>query len=148
MEEQIVFDSVAIQAIIPHRYPFLMLDKVVEFKDNEYVIGVKNVTFNEPYFTGHFPTKPVMPGVMILEAMAQTAAILACKSSNGVAQGKTMYLVGVDEVKWRKQVVPGDQLRIKMESVKKRRPLWIMRGSCFVGETMVAQALISAVESD
>ncbi|MFM1848104.1 MAG: beta-hydroxyacyl-(acyl-carrier-protein) dehydratase FabZ [Pseudomonadota bacterium] len=148
MEEKIVYDSVQIQEIIPHRYPFLMVDRIVEFVDNERAVGIKNVTVNEPYFTGHFPGRPVMPGVMILEAMAQTGAILARRSQDGVAPGKTVFLVGATDCKWKRQVVPGDTLRIEMVSVRKRRPLWIMSGTVMVGDKVVASATISAAEAD
>ncbi len=148
MEENIVYDSIQIQEIIPHRYPFLMIDRIVEFVDNERVVGIKNVTMNEPYFTGHFPGRPVMPGVMILEAMAQTGAILARRSQDGVGPNKTVFLVGATDCKWKRQVVPGDTLRIEMVSVRKRRPLWIMSGTVTVGDKVVATATISAAEAD
>jgi 3-hydroxyacyl-[acyl-carrier-protein] dehydratase len=148
VEEKIIYDAIQIQAIIPHRYPFLMIDRIVEFVDNERAVGIKNVTMNEPYFTGHFPGRPVMPGVMILEAMAQTGAILAIRSNEGVAAGKTVFLVGATDCKWKRQVVPGDTLRIEMVSVKKRRPLWIMSGTVTVGDKIVATATISAAEAD
>lgn len=141
-----VMDIGEILATLPHRYPFVLIDKVVEFVDNEKVIAIKNVTLNEPFFQGHFPGKPVMPGVLVLEAMAQSAAILAIKSSDGVAEGNLVYLVGADEVKWRKQVVPGDTLKIVMTSERKRRPYWIMNGEVFVDEKLVASGKISAVE--
>lgn len=148
MEEKVIYDAVQIQAIIPHRYPFLMVDRIVEFVDNERAVGIKNVTLNEPYFTGHFPGRPVMPGVMVLEAMAQTGAILAIRSNEGVAPGKTVFLVGATDCKWKRQVVPGDTLRIEMVSVRKRRPLWIMSGTVTVGDKVVATATISAAEAD
>lgn len=147
VEEQVIFDSVEIQKIIPHRYPFLLLDKVVAFEDNKRIVGVKNVTINEEFFNGHFPGRPVMPGVLILEAMAQTAAILAIRSSDGVTPGMTVFLVGASEVKWKRQVVPGDTLRIEMESVKKRRPLWIMKGTVTVDGKVVASGTLSAAEA-
>jgi len=148
MEEKVIYDAVQIQAIIPHRYPFLMVDWIVEFVDNERGVAIKNVTLNEPYFTGHFPGRPVMPGVMVLEAMAQTGAILAIRSNEGVAPGKTVFLVGATDCKWKRQVVPGDTLRIEMVSVRKRRPLWIMSGTVTVGDKVVATATISAAEAD
>jgi 3-hydroxyacyl-[acyl-carrier-protein] dehydratase len=139
--------SAEIQACIPHRYPFLLIDRVLEFVDNEKVVAIKNVSVNEPFFQGHFPERPVMPGVLILEAMAQTAAILAKISSDGVGQDKFVYLVGVDNVKWRKQIVPGDTLRIVVTSHKKRRPYWIMNAEVFVDDKVVASGTISAVEA-
>ena len=142
------FDLQQIMDIIPHRYPFLLLDKIVEFIDGERVVGIKNVTANEPYFAGHFPGRPVMPGVLLIECMAQTAAILAKVSKDGVLPGKTVFLVGADNVKFRKQVVTGDTLRIEMTSVKRRRPLWIMDGVISIDGKPVTSGTISAVESD
>lgn len=145
--EQVIFDTAKIQEILPHRYPFLFVDKVVEFVDNHRIVAVKSVTMNEWFFQGHFPGRPVMPGVLILEAMAQTAAILARVSEDGVTPGKYVFLVGATDVKWKKQVVPGDTLRIEMESVKKRRPLWVMSGKVFVEDKLVASGTISAAEA-
>jgi 3-hydroxyacyl-[acyl-carrier-protein] dehydratase len=146
--DNIVFDATQIQEIIPHRYPFLLIDKIAEFVDNERIVGVKAVTFNEPFFQGHFPGRPVMPGVLILESMAQTAAILAKKSTDGVAEGKYIFLVGATDVKWKRQVVPGDTLFIEMVSEKKRRPIWKMRGTVRVNGNVVASAIVSAMESE
>ena len=146
--QECVMDIRAIQKTIPHRYPFLLIDRVVEFHPNEKVVALKAVSANEPFFAGHFPGEPVMPGVLILEAMAQTGAILAVKSPDGVEPGKTMYLVGAQDVKFKQKVVPGDILRIEMLNERKRRPLWIMKGQVFVGDTLVASATIRAAEGD
>jgi beta-hydroxyacyl-ACP dehydratase FabZ len=116
--------------------------------DNERIVGIKNVTIGEPFFQGHFPGKPVMPGALILEAMAQTAAILAHVSKEGVMPGKLIYLIGATDFKWKKVVIPGDTLRIEMFSIKKRRPLWIMNGNVLVDGKIVASGTISAAESD
>ncbi len=148
MAEKVIYDTVAIQRIIPHRYPFLFLDKVIEFVDNERIVGVKNVSINEPFFEGHFPGRPVMPGVIIMEAMAQTAAILAIESTDGVAKGKTVFLVGANDFKWKRQIVPGDSLRIEMVSQRKRRPIWIMSGQVTVDGELVASGTLSAAEAD
>jgi len=142
----VVYDISQIQEILPHRYPFLLIDRVVEFVDNERVVAIKNVTANEPFFQGHFPGMPIMPGVLILEAMAQAGAILAIKSADGVAKGKTVFLVGADDFRWKKKVTPGDTLRIEMKSVKKRRPMWVMSGEVFVDGKIVASGTISAAE--
>lgn len=146
--EGVIYDAVKIMEILPHRYPFLMVDKIIEFVDNERAVGIKNVTINEPFFEGHFPGRPVMPGAMILEAMAQTGAILARESKDGVIATKTVFLIGATDFKWKKQVLPGDTLRIEMVSVKKRRPIWIMRGEATVNGVLVASGTISAAESD
>jgi 3-hydroxyacyl-[acyl-carrier-protein] dehydratase len=144
----VVFDVRQIMEILPHRYPFLLLDKVTELVDGERIVGVKAVTFNEPFFQGHFPGRPVMPGVLILEAIAQTAAVLAKVSSDGVAPGKTVFLVGAQDVKWKRQVVPGDVLRIEVTPVRKRRPLWVMHGEVTVNGKVVASGTVSAAEAD
>jgi 3-hydroxyacyl-[acyl-carrier-protein] dehydratase len=145
--ESVIYDVSRIQEIIPHRYPFLLVDRIVELEDNHRIVGLKAVTINEPFFPGHFPGRPVMPGVLILEAMAQTAAILARVSTDGVAEGKYVFLVGATDCKWKKQVLPGDVLRIEMRSVKKRRPLWILEGEVTVDGKLVASATISAAEA-
>lgn len=147
-EEKVIYDVLGIQKIIPHRYPFLLIDKIVEYEDNQRVVGLKNVTANEYFFQGHFPGRPVMPGVLILEAMAQTAAVLARTSTDGVYPDKTVFLVGATDVKWKKQVVPGDTLRLEMTSVRKRRPLWVMSGVATVSGRIVATATLSAAEAD
>ncbi|WKZ56819.1 MAG: 3-hydroxyacyl-ACP dehydratase FabZ [Bdellovibrionota bacterium] len=135
-----------IELIIPHRHPFLLIDRVVELVDNERVVAIKNVSFGESFFNGHFPGRPVLPGVIMIEAMAQTGAILAKLSKDGVAPNKVVLLVGVDDVKFKRQVIPGDTLRIEMTSVRKRRPLWIMSGRATVGDALAASATISAME--
>lgn len=148
MENNVIFDIPAILDILPHRYPFLLVDKIIEFVDNERIVGIKSVSCNEQFFQGHFPGKPIMPGVLIIEAMAQTGAIMALKSSNGVKDKKYLFLVGVDDVKWRRPVVPGDQMRIEMKFLKNRKPLWIMEGRVFVDQKLVASALITAAEAE
>lgn len=141
-------DVTEIRKILPHDYPFLMIDRVVEFVDSQRIIAIKNVSYNEPFFQGHFPGRPVMPGVMIMEAMAQTAAILAKLSTDGVMPGKVVVLTGADDFKWKRQVFPGDTLRIEMRSFKKRRPIWIMEGEATVDGKVVAKGTLSAAEID
>jgi len=145
--QEVIYDILEIQKILPHRYPFLMVDKVIEYEDNQRIVGIKNVSINEPFFQGHFPGRPVMPGVMILEAMAQVGALLARTSEDGVKEEKTVFLVGLTDFKFKKQVVPGDTLVIEMVSVKKRRPLWIMKGTVKVNGDVVALGTISAAEA-
>jgi len=145
-ESEVVFNHTQILEILPHRYPFLMIDKVIEFVDAKKIVAIKNVTFNEFFFSGHFPGKPVMPGVMILEAMAQAGAIFAKKSFNAVANDKLFYFVGANDVKWKNPVYPGDTLRIELVADKVRRPLWTMKGTVYVGEKIVALGALSAAE--
>ncbi len=135
-----------IEKFLPHRYPFVLIDRVVEFIDSESIVTVKNVSMNEWFFQGHFPGRPVMPGVLILEAMAQSAAILAMKSSRGVAAGKILVLAGVNDAKFRREVTPGDVLRVKMYDHKHRGPFWSMKGIAHVGDQVAAEATINACE--
>lgn len=148
MEENTVNIGVEeIKKLIPHRYPFLMVDRVIDFVDNERIVTLKSVSCNEGYFEGHFPERPVMPGVLVLEAMAQSAAILSRLSSNGAPEGCYLYLVGADSVKWKKMVVPGDVLRIEMNYKQRRGPLWILEGRVLVDGKVVALGKVSAMES-
>ena len=143
-EAKVSMDNLEIQKWIPHRYPFLLIDKVSEIVSNSHITAIKNVTCNEEFFQGHFPQHPVMPGVLIVEAMAQAAGVLARYSEPELVKGKTFYLVGVDEVKWKRQVLPGDQLVITMRSVKKRNPLWIMSGEVLVDGKVVCSGTVTA----
>lgn len=142
--EAITMDVLEIQKWIPHRYPFLLIDRVLGLVPNESITSIKNVTANEEFFQGHFPGQPVMPGVIIMEAMAQTAAVFARYSEAELLKGKTFYLVGADNFKWKKMVLPGDQLKIVMKSVKKRNPLWIMDGEVSVDGKVVASGTLTA----
>ena len=143
-QKPITMDVMEIQKWIPHRYPFILIDKVLELIPHQKIVAQKNVTINEEFFNGHFPTKPVMPGVLILEAMAQAAAVLARSSEADLTQNKTFYLVGAEGFKWKRQVVPGDSLIITMTSVKRRNPLWIMTGEVEVDGKVVALGTLSA----
>ena len=128
--------------LLPHRYPFLLVDRVTEYEEEKRIVGIKNVTFNEPFFSGHFPHKPVMPGVLIIEAMAQVGGILAFKS---FPQKKgQVFFIGIDNARFRKPVIPGDQLQLVVELVKHRREIWIFQGSAFVDGKLVAEARIMA----
>jgi len=131
-----------ILALMPHNYPFLLVDRVVEFEPQKRIVGIKNVTFNEPFFPGHFPGKPIMPGVLIIEALAQTAGILAFKSFPGL-KGDVRF-IGIDKARFRKPVTPGDQLRLSLEVVKHRREIWVFDGQAYVDEKKVAEAQIMA----
>lgn len=142
--EPVSMDIQEIQKWIPHRYPFLLIDRILDVVKDSHIISIKNVTMNEEFFQGHFPAQPVMPGVLIMEAMAQTAAVFARYSEAELLKNKTFYLVGADNFKWKKMVVPGDQLRIVMKSVKKRNPLWIMDGEVLVDGKVVASGRLTA----
>ena len=131
-------DVVAIQKLLPHRFPFLLLDRVIELAD-EKVVGLKNVTINEPFFAGHFPGHPIMPGVLIVEAMAQAGAILAMKSIGDIT-GKLVFFMAIDKVKFRKPVVPGDQLRLEVVPLRKGGAIWKMAGKAFVDGQLVSEA--------
>jgi beta-hydroxyacyl-ACP dehydratase FabZ len=131
---------------LPHRYPFLMVDRILEMEPGTRIVGIKNVTYNENFFQGHFPGKPVMPGVLICEAMAQVGAILAHSSSLLTGEGKVFMLTGLDRVKIKRAVEPGDQLRLELTSVKRRGPYWKMVGEATVDGKLVAQGELSAME--
>ena len=143
-EHKVFMDINEIQKWIPHRYPFLLIDKVIELEPNVSIVTVKNVTANEGFFQGHFPEHPVMPGVLIMEAMAQTAAVFARYSEPKLLSGKVFYLVGADGFKWKRQVIPGDTLHIHMKSIKKRNPLWIISGEVLVDGKIVASGTLTA----
>jgi beta-hydroxyacyl-ACP dehydratase FabZ len=131
---------------LPHRYPFLLVDRIGEIQGSEKIIGFKNVTFNENFFQGHFPNHPVMPGVLVCEAMAQLAAILVHNARGGMEDNKVFVLTGLDKVKFKRPVEPGDQLRMEVELVKRRGDFWKMQGVALVEGKVAAQAEISAME--
>jgi beta-hydroxyacyl-ACP dehydratase FabZ len=133
---------------LPHKYPFLLVDRIVEMEDNKRIVGLKNVTLNEQFFTGHFPGRPVMPGVLICEAMAQVGGLLANCSTDGVPRGRGVVLAGLERVRFRRLVEPGDQLRIEVEIVHKRRPLWKMRGRALVEGQVVTEGEFLTMEID
>ncbi len=137
-------DIDAIQRMIPHRYPFLMIDRVVEVTAETSAVGIKNVTVNEPYFAGHFPGHPIMPGVLIIEAMAQTAASLVVASIGPAAEGKPVYFMTIDQARFRRPVLPGDQLRVKVVKQQKKFGVWKFIGQATVGDQLAAEAIISA----
>jgi beta-hydroxyacyl-ACP dehydratase FabZ len=134
--------------IIPHRYPFLFVDKIVEMELGKRVVGIKNVTANEPFFQGHFPGNPIMPGVLIIEAMAQVGGVLARLSLPDVMEREEMgeiFFVSMDKVKFRKPVVPGDQIRFEDEALRTGGRIWKMAGKAFVDGDLVAEANLVAV---
>jgi 3-hydroxyacyl-[acyl-carrier-protein] dehydratase len=142
--QKVTMDIMEIQKWLPHRYPFLLIDKILDLVPDSYIVSQKNVTMNEQFFQGHFPEKPVMPGVLICEAMAQSAAVLARYSEPVLLKEKNLYLVGADSFKWKKMVMPGDTLTITMRSVRKRNPIWVMEGDVVVDGTIVATGSITA----
>jgi 3-hydroxyacyl-[acyl-carrier-protein] dehydratase len=137
-------DAEVIHRLIPHRYPFLMIDRVVEIFADTSAIGIKNVTVNEPFFQGHFPGHPIMPGVLIVEAMAQTAAALVVASVGPDAQGKLVYFMTIERARFRRPVVPGDQLRIKVIKQQRKLGVWKFDGLASVDGKTAAEAVISA----
>lgn len=141
-------DIVQIMQAIPHRYPFLLVDRVVELVKNESCIGIKNVTINENFFQGHFPTMPVMPGVLIIECMAQTAAVLVVTTLGPDWAGKLVYFMTVDNAKFRKPVVPGDQMRVHVTKQRQRGNIWKFSAEAKVDGKVVAEATYAAMILD
>ncbi len=141
-------DIMSVMRMIPHRYPFLMIDRVVDIQLDRSAVGIKNVSINEPHFQGHFPRQPVMPGVLIIESMAQTAAVLVVETLEGAAAGKLVYFMTVEGARFRKPVVPGDQLRVHVTKVKNRGPVWKFSGEAKVEGTLVAEATFTAMIMD
>jgi len=143
----VMIDVREIMQIMPHRYPFLLVDRIESLKEGEEIVGIKNVTINEPFFAGHFPGNPIMPGVLIIEAMAQVGGILAFHSSPKEWAGSLVYFMGMDKVRFRKPVVPGDQLRLKLTTIRQKQRVFKMRGEAYVEDTLVAEAeLMAAIE--
>jgi len=145
-EEQVT--QVAVQRImemIPHRHPFLMIDKVVDMVANERATGIKNVSINENYFQGHFPARPVMPGVLIIEAMAQTAAVLVVHTLGRESEGKLVYFMSVDNARFRRPVFPGDRLDVHVTKQRHRGNVWRFEGRAKVGDNLMAEAVFAAM---
>ena len=139
-----MIDCIEIQKILPHRFPFLLVDRISELQPKKKAVGIKNVTINEPFFQGHFPGYPVMPGVLIVEAMAQVAGILAFKSG---AKGDSVYFMSIEKAKFRKPVIPGDQLRFEVTVIKQRGNVWKCAGDAYVEDKLVAEAELTAMVS-
>ena len=137
-----------IMEMIPHRYPFLMIDKVIEMVPDQYAVGVKNVSINENHFTGHFPGKPVMPGVLLIEAMAQTSAVLVVETLGKESEGKLVYFMSIDEARFRKPVVPGDSVHIRVDKQQSRKNVWKFACVATVEGQKVAEAVIAAMILD
>ena len=137
-----------IKELIPHRYPFLLIDGIQTLTPNESATGIKNVSVNEPFFEGHFPDRPVMPGVLIIEAMAQTAGCLVVTSLGKESEGKLVYFMTIENARFRKPVVPGDRLIINVEKLRSRGSVFKFSGKAFVGEVLAAEASFSAMIVD
>jgi len=143
-----MIDIHGIMDVLPHRYPFLFVDRIIALEEGKRVVGIKNVTINEPFFQGHFPGEPVMPGVLIVEAMGQTAGVLAYRAMGEEAEGKGVFLMSINRVKFRRPVVPGDQLRLELEVVKHRGDIWAFQGKAFVEDQLAAEAELMATIMD
>jgi len=134
--------------MLPHRYPLLLIDRIVEINPDESAVAIKNVSFNEPQFQGHFPGHPVMPGVLLIEAMAQTAAVLVEATVGQAAEGKLVYFMTIESARFRKPVTPGDQLRIVVEKDRNRGNVWKFKGRCLLDGKVAAEANFSAMIVD
>ena len=135
-------------SMMPHRYPFLLIDRLLDIKNDEYAVGLKNVTVNEPFFVGHFPGKKVMPGVLIVESMAQTSGALVVSSYGEKAMGKLVYFMSIDKARFRQMVIPGDQLFIEVKKKQSRKLVWKFDCLAKVEEKIVAEATITAMIAD
>jgi len=145
-------DIRAIMEVLPHRYPFLLVDRVEEMELGRRIVAIKNVTINEPFFQGHFPGQPIMPGVLLIEAMAQVGGILAYKTAEdrqGVGLGRKLtYFMGIDKAKFRRPVGPGDTLRFNVTVIQERAPYWRLKGMTYVGDALVCEAELKAMLAD
>ena len=143
-----MMDIVEIMELLPHRYPFLLVDRVVEMEMGKRIVAFKNLTMNEMFFQGHFPGNPIMPGVLIVEAMAQAGGVLAIKSFQGTGKRVFVYFMSVDGVKFRKPVVPGDQLRLEVDILQTRGNIWKLQGKALVGDNLMAEAEFKAMATE
>ena len=139
-----IADIREILRLLPHRYPFVMVDRVIDIRGEDHGIGIKNVTFNEPHFLGHFPDNPVMPGVLLIEGMEQTAGILCLRQMDRVAR-KSVYFLTIDKAKFRKPAVPGDSVSYHVDKIAQRRNMWWYRAEAKVGDVLIAEAEVGAV---
>ncbi len=139
--------STEIEKIIPHRFPMLLVDRVTEFYDGERIVGFKNVTANESFFQGHFPGQPIMPGVLMLEALAQLGVLFSKLTTGGIPPEVLSVFAGVEEVRFRRQVIPGDTLTMTMALIKRRRGIWKMQGVAKVGDEVAVDGILIAAEA-
>jgi beta-hydroxyacyl-ACP dehydratase FabZ len=142
-----MMDVVEIQKILPHRYPFLLVDRILEMEPGKRIVGIKNVTVNEEFFLGHFPGKPVMPGVLIIEAMAQVGGVLLLQEVPD-RDKKLVYFLGIDEARFRRPVVPGDQVRFELEVIKRKASTCKLQGKAFVDGQLAAEAIVMSAMVD
>jgi 3-hydroxyacyl-[acyl-carrier-protein] dehydratase len=140
-----IADIREILRLLPHRYPFVMIDRIIDIRGEEHGIGIKNVTFNEPHFLGHFPENPVMPGVLVIEGMAQTAGVLCLRQMSLEKRQAAMYFLTIDKAKFRKPAVPGDTLAYHVDKIAQRRNMWWYRAEAKVGDALIAEAEVGAV---
>ena len=131
--------------LLPHRYPFVMVDRMTDMRADEHAIGIKNVTVNEPQFMGHFPDNPVMPGVLVIEGMAQTAGVLCLRQMRSSERHRAMYFLTIDKAKFRKPAVPGDTVEFHVNKITHRRNMWWYRGEAKVGDVLIAEAEVGAI---
>jgi len=143
-----VADIREILRLLPHRYPFLMVDRVVDMRGDEHGIGIKNITFNEPHFLGHFPGNPVMPGVLVIEGMAQTAGVLCLSNMPPRENPRSVFFLTIDKAKFRKPAVPGDTLEYHVDKIARRRNMWWYRAEAKVGSTLIAEAEVGAIVTE
>lgn len=162
MSSKKIIEIREIEKLIPHRYPFLLVDRIIDYEPNEYAVGIKNVTYGDHFFTGHFPGEPIMPGVLMVEAMAQTAAILVAKgyrlslevkpaeteADQSETEAKGVLFMSIEEVKFRKPVTPGDRLELHVKVLKNRRDVWKFEGQGIVDGAKVVEAVFSAMVYD
>jgi len=141
-------DILQLLKYLPHRYPFLLVDRIIEARGDEFGIGIKNVTINEPQFLGHFPENPVMPGVLIIEGMAQTAGVLCLRHMGSRERRGSMYFLTIDKAKFRKPAVPGDTIEYHVNKIARRRNMWWYRAEAKVGSTLIAEAEVGAIISE
>lgn len=141
-------DVTQLMKLLPHRYPMLMIERLEEIVPEQSAVGIKNVSVNEPHFQGHFPGKPIMPGVLIVESMAQTAAALVMHSLGNTAEGKLVYFMSVEDARFRRLVVPGDTLRVRVDRIQRRGNVWKFKGEARSGDTLCAEATFTAMIVD
>ena len=141
-------DILRVMRMIPHRYPMLLVDKVIKMKADESAVGIKNVTYNEPYFQGHFPSRPVMPGVMVIESIAQTAGVLVVHTLGSSAEGKLVYFMSVDRARFRRPIMPGDRMYIHVKRERRRGNVWRFNAEVMIDGQLAADATITAMILD